>query len=182
MRTDYAGVPGLMFGASFYTSNTTENRPKRDMEDLDARVYITDFHLRYHYGPFRLAGEALFGFLENADLITEKNSSLSKYLEVPRTPVGNSAYGYFLETSLDLIGLIDPTVRHRFDIFFRNDGYDTMWEPPKEGSGLRQPLVAAPGRNHRDQLFPSSALSCSRRSTFRVGSTKIGTGSVISTK
>ncbi len=166
MRADYAGVPGLMFGGSFYTSNTTENRPKRDMDDISARVYVTDFHLRYHYGPFRMAGEALFGFLENADAITEKNSSLSKYLEVPRTPVASSVYGYFLESSLDLIGLIDPTVRHRLDLFVHYDGYDTMWEPPQKGSGFDNPLlqrqVVTTGMNyfpHPRVVFKAEYLS-----------------------
>ncbi len=141
LRTDYAGLPGLMFGASFYTGNTTNNRPKRDMDDIAARVYITDFHLRYHYGPFRMAALGMMGWLSNADDITEKNASLSSYLEVPRTPVGSAAYAYYLESSLDLIGLIDPSVRHRFDLFFRYDGYDTMWKPPQKDSGFDNPLL-----------------------------------------
>jgi len=130
-----------MFGASFYTSDTTGNRPKRDMEGIEARVYIADLHLRYHYGPFRMAALGMMGWLDNADKVTEKNSSLSKYLEVPRTAVASSVYAYYLESSLDLIELINPEIRHRFDLFFRYDGYDTMWEAPQDGSGFDNPLL-----------------------------------------
>lgn len=140
-RLAYSGVAGLTVGTSFYTSNTTQNRPKRDMEAIDARVYLADLHLRYHHGPFRMATQGMMGWLTNADLVTQKNSSLSSALGVPKTSVGSAAYGAFFETSLDLIGVVAPSHRQRFDVFARYDIYDTMWHPPEEDSGFDNPLL-----------------------------------------
>ena len=141
LRVDYSGFRGLMFGISGYTSNTTRNRPKRDMYDIKARVYIADVHLRYNYGPFRASALGMFGKLTNADLVTEKNSSLSQYLEVPRTEVASAAYAYYVEAALDTIGLFVPDSKHRLDVFLRNDGYDTMWKAADPDSGFDNPLL-----------------------------------------
>ena len=140
LRIDYAGFKGLVFGVSGYTSNTTRNRPKRDMYDERARVFIGDLHLRFNHGPFRVRALGMLGHLTGADLITEKNSSLSQYLEVPRTPVASSTYAYYLEASVDLIGMLKPDSRQRFDLFLHYDGYDTMWKGAVPDSGFADPL------------------------------------------
>ncbi len=140
LRIDYAGVPGLIFGVSGYTSGASKNRPKRDMYDEKTRVYIGDIHARYHYGPLRLRTMGMMGWLTGADTITEKNSSLSRYLEVPRTPVGRAAVAYYFEAALDVLGLALKKTRHRLDVFIRYDGYDTMFKGPVKG-GFDNPLM-----------------------------------------
>lgn len=139
-RAEYSGFRGLLVGGSFYTTNTTGNRPKRDIEDADARATLGDLHLRYQNGAFRLSGEGLIGSLTNADLITRRNASLSAALGAPKTPVASAAYSCFLETSLNVLALVAPAHRHRVDVFLRYEGYDTMWKPPEEGSGFDNPL------------------------------------------
>ena len=141
MRIDYSGFKGLLFGVSGYTSNTTRNRPKRDMYDERARVYLLDAHLRFNWGPLRLRALGMMGWLTNADLVTEKNSSLSQYLEVPRTEVASAVYAYYLETAVDVIGAFKPDSRHRLDLFVHYDGYDTMWKAADPDSGFDNPLL-----------------------------------------
>lgn len=46
-RVDYKGVPGLVFGASGYTGNTTGNRPKPDLKGRFAPVLVGDLHFTY---------------------------------------------------------------------------------------------------------------------------------------
>ena len=134
-RLDFSGVRGLLVGVSGYTSNTTRNRPKRDMYDDAARVYIGDIHLRYNYGPFRARALGMLGKLNNADAVTTYNRRLSSHLGVPRTNVASAAYAYYLELALDTLALFKVTDRQRLDVFLRYDGYDTMWKAPDPDSG-----------------------------------------------
>lgn len=140
VQLEYSGVPGLLVGASGYLGDTLGNRPKRDMEGLTARLAIFDVHARYHVGPLRLRALGLFGWLDHADAITEKNASLSSRLEVPRTPVGAAAYALSLEATLDLLALASDAFDERLDLFVRAEAYDTMADPPAEG-GLDNPLL-----------------------------------------
>jgi hypothetical protein len=138
LAVDYTGLPGTLLGVSGYTSNSTHNRPKREIDDVDARVYLGDLHLRGQYGPLRLRGMAMLGKLTNADRITDANASLSNAFGAPRTPVGSAAYAYYVEAAYDVLGALVPQTQHRLDLFARFDGYDTMWRPPKD---LDNPLL-----------------------------------------
>jgi len=140
-RLDYHGTRGLLVGLSFYTGNTTGNRPKRDLDDVPARVMIGDLRLRLRRGPVRVNGEVIAGHLDGADRITSQNASLAAALGAPRTPVASAAYGYYVEAGLDVLALLDGRARQRLDLFARHDGYDTMWAPPVQGSGFDNPLL-----------------------------------------
>lgn len=140
-RLDFVGFPGLNMGVSGYTSNTTGNRPKRDMEDVDARVWLGDWHVRFHHGPLRLRNLVMVGNLQNADTITEKNGSLSKFLDVPRTPVASWVYGTYVEAALDTLEAFAGPSRYRLDVFARVDMYHPFWRAPNPTSGLSVPLL-----------------------------------------
>jgi hypothetical protein len=127
-----------LIGLSAYTSNTTSNRPKRDMDEIDARVVIGNVHLRGQYGPLRVRALAMAGTLSNADDITRKNASLSNGLGVPRTPVGSAAYACWAEAAFDVLQPLGSPAGQRLDLFGRYDTYDTMWRSP---SGVDNPLL-----------------------------------------
>lgn len=135
---DYTGLRGTLLGVSAYTSGVTRNRPKRDLDDLDARVYLGDLHLRGQYGPLRVRALAMLGTLTHADRITVANASLSNALGAPRTAVGTSAWAVFLEAALDLLGTLRVDTKHQLDVFARYDAYDPMWGGP---SALDNPLM-----------------------------------------
>lgn len=138
LSADYTGLRGTLLGVSGYTSNTTHNRPKREMDDVEARVFLGDVHLRGQYGPFRVRGLALFGALTNAERITAANASLSNALGAARTPVGSAAYACFLEAALDVPGALHLDTKQQLDVFARYDRYDSMWGGP---TALDNPLM-----------------------------------------
>ncbi len=135
---DYTGLRGTLLGVSAYTSGVTRNRPKRDLDDVDARVYLGDVHLRGQYGPLRVRGLAMVGTLTHAERITAANASLSNALGAPRTPVGTAAWAVFLEAAFDVLGALRVDTRQQVDVFARYDAYDPMWGGP---TSLDNPLM-----------------------------------------
>jgi len=136
---DYTGLPGTLLGVAGYTSNTTRNRPKRELDDVNARVFLGDVHYRGQYGPLRTRALAMGGALTHAAELTAANASLSSALGAPQTPVGSAAYALFVEASLDVLGLARPSAAtQRLDLFVRAEAYDTMWKAPKD---LDNPLM-----------------------------------------
>lgn len=125
-RLDYRGIPGVAFGLSAYRGNSTDNRPKPDMEGLDGHVTIWDAHLSLNRGPLTARGLLLMGFLENADLISSKNSRLSTRLEVPRTPIAKEARAWYGEIGYDILTLLAPGSKYKLYPFVRYEYYNTM--------------------------------------------------------
>ena len=149
LSVEYTGIPGTLIGAAGYTSNTTHNRPKRELDDLDARIFLGDVILRGQYGPLRVRGLAMLGTLGNADEITTANARLSNNLGVPRTPVGRAAYAFFAEAAFDVLSPLGVSTRQRLDVFVRYDAYDSMWKPPAElDNPLLQRRVLTAGFNY----------------------------------
>lgn len=127
-RLDYSGVPGLLFGASFYRGNSTDNRPKEDMAGIDGHVTIADVHGTWQRGPVIARGLLLYGALQNADLISEKNNRLSRNLQVPRTPVAKAALLWYGELGYDVLSLLDKKSPYRLFPFARYEYYNSMEE------------------------------------------------------
>jgi hypothetical protein len=149
LAADYTGLRGTLIGVSGYTSNTTRNRPKREMDNVEARVFLGDLHLRGQYGPVQVRGLAMLGALTNADQITAANASLSSNLGASRTPVGSAAYAFFVETAIDVLAAARLHSRQRLDLFAHYDAYDTMWKAPKDlGNPLMQRQVLTVGINY----------------------------------
>ena len=127
-RLEYSPLRGLTLGVSGYRGNSTRNRPKKDMEGTDGHVAIGAGHLVY--GGERLHARAgfLHGTLENSDLISRRNASLSRFIQTPRTPVGSAARAWSAELGYDVGPLLLPDDGSRLLPFVRYERYDPMHE------------------------------------------------------
>ena len=125
-RLDVYPVNGLMIGASAYYGNTTQNRPKPDMEGIDGHLMIADVHSLVNLGPIRGRAMAMYGTLENADIISAKNSRLSANLQVTRTPVAKTAAGWYGEVGFDVVWLFSRAASWRLYPFVRYEHFDSM--------------------------------------------------------
>lgn len=123
-RLDYQPLLGVTVGATVYYGNTVPNRPKPDLEDVDAPLTLVEGHLVVERGPWTLRALYIHGNLDNADQITDANRTLSNNLGVKGNPVGSTADALGIEAGFDVLSLIETG--HRLDIFARYDDYDTM--------------------------------------------------------
>lgn len=130
-RLDYRLFDGLTFGVSGYRGNSADNRPKPDMKDADAYVSIFDVHAVLRYNRFRAQGMYLYGNLQNADIVSERNRTLSNNLDVLRTPVASAAYAFYAEAGYDIMPFFTSRKEDQCHLFFRFDSYDTMAEMPQ---------------------------------------------------
>ena len=129
-RLDYHVADGLTLGVSGYRGNSADNRPKPDMKGMDANVSIFDVHAVLRYNRFRAQGMYLYGNLQNADIVSERNRSLSNNLDVLRTPVGSGAFASYIEVGYDILPTLRPQIDHQLYMFLRLDSYDTMASVP----------------------------------------------------
>ena len=129
-RIDVAATRDVSVGGSAYWGNTTGNRPKPDMEGIDAHLTLFDAHAQIARGPYHVRALYLRGDLENADLVSAKNGRLSSNLQVPRTPVAESAFGWYVEVGYDIAPLVGSEGDWRLLPFVQLSGYDSMAEVP----------------------------------------------------
>jgi len=125
-RLDYVGSEGVMVGVSGYYGNSTDNRPKPDMEGIDGHVTIGDVHAVVERGPFIARGEYLYGTIENADIISQRNAQLPQTLQAPRTPVGSAAMLWYAEAGYDVLSFLRPGSTLRLFPFARFEYYNSM--------------------------------------------------------
>jgi len=125
-RADYAFSDDIVTGISFYTGNTTPNRPKPDIT-ADGFVQVADIHLHAKFGGFTLNGLLLSGSLQNAEIISEANRNLSNNLNVKRTPIGSAALGYFVEGGYNILSTLNKP-DHILNIFCGYYYYDSMYK------------------------------------------------------
>lgn len=125
-RLEYHGIPGLRVGAAVYRGDTTGNRPKDDMAGISAPLTIATADARLDRGRFRARGMVLFGSLENADLISAKNSRLSSNLQVARTPVAREAFGWGVEAGYDALPWLVRGTSMKLYPFVRYERFDSM--------------------------------------------------------
>lgn len=125
-RLDWELMRGFVLGGSLYYGNTTGTRPKPDMKGIDGHVTLGDVHALLDRGPVR--GRALYmaGSLENAALISAKNSRLSTALQVSRTPVAKGAFAWSGEVGVDVVWFFDRAAGYRLYPFVRYEHFDTM--------------------------------------------------------
>jgi len=124
------------FGASAYLNDAAANRPKNDMKE-SAYVMIFEGHITYDEDYLRFNSVILWGNLENSNIVTSKNASLSNNLGVKRTPVGKNALGFSFEGGYEVLHFINPNSKQKVYPFVRYDYYDTMQEV--EGSVVKKP-------------------------------------------
>ncbi len=127
---EYSGVRGLTVGGSVYQGNSTGNRPKSDMEGIDGNVTIFDGHVVYKEGPLIARALALYGQLQNAEVISQKNSRVSRNLQVPRTPVASAAIAWYGEVGCDVLPFIASDSSMKLFPFLRYEHYNSMHETP----------------------------------------------------
>ena len=141
LRADWTPLDGLLLGASAYYGQTSRNRPKPDLvpecpEGDDAEVapcgyvqgsvVLLSAHFRLDLAPVFAQGTLLWGHLENADAISERNARLSNNLDVLRSPIADEAFLAWFELGVDLGPSLGLTDMH-LTPFFRFDYYDTMF-------------------------------------------------------
>lgn len=124
------------FGISGYINDAAANRPKNDM-DKSAYVTMGEAHLSYHENNFRVHMMALYGNLENSNIVSNKNSKLSNNLGVKRNPVGKNALGVSAEVGYNVLSFLAPKSPQKVYPFFRYDYYDTFQNV--EGSVIQNP-------------------------------------------
>ena len=128
-RLDYYPNPNFVVGASFYTGNTTNNRPKPDLK-VSTPIYLSEIHANYTINPFRASGMLFYGSLANSEALSTQNRNLSNNLNVKRTPVGSATLGAFAELGVVLCGdkgLFTHWKTKQFLVYGRYDYYDTMY-------------------------------------------------------
>ena len=130
-RLDYRLVDGLTFGVSGYRGNSADNRPKPDMKDVDAYVSIFDVHAVLRYNRFHAQGMYLYGHLQNAAIVSQRNRTLSNNLDVLRTPVASDAYASYAEVGCDILPFFTSRQAEQLYLFLRFDSYDTMARVPQ---------------------------------------------------
>lgn len=127
-RLDARVGAGSIVGLSFYRGDTTGNRPKPDMEGIDAPVTLVDAHAILKRGPLRGRGMFLRGTLANAALVSSKNGRLSTALSVPRTPVAKEAVAWYAELGYDVASLLLDAPTWKLYPFVHYGRYNTMAE------------------------------------------------------
>lgn len=132
LRLD-AHLGDWLLGASVYGGNTTDNRPKPDLQ-VSTRLGIYELHGEGQFGPFLARALLLHGFLENSAALSRANRALPNTLNVKRNPVAYQAFGTFGELGCDLLSLWRHGLQEtpRADevglwLFGRYDYYDTMF-------------------------------------------------------
>jgi hypothetical protein len=127
LRLDYSGVDNLLFGISGYYGNTSGNRPKpEDMQDVDGNVGIADVHAVFSNDDFIVRGLILYGHLENSDIISQRNASISRNIQSPRTPVAESAVSYYIEAGYNVLKFFDDETSLKLFPFGRYEYYNSM--------------------------------------------------------
>lgn len=128
-RADYALALGASVGAGFYIGDSTDNRPRQNL-DGDALVTLYEVHGRYERGPVTLRGQYTAGTIDNSDAVTQANLNFfnGDVLGVSRTSVGHKAESWFVEAGFDALSLFRRAPRGRLDLFGRYEAYNTHAE------------------------------------------------------
>ncbi|MCC6159392.1 MAG: hypothetical protein IT350_15185 [Deltaproteobacteria bacterium] len=141
-RVDVRPVSDVLIGVSGYRGGTSRNRPKPDLvrqcenesEDevapcgyVEAPVTIFDVHARVDLDPVLAQGVLLWGRLDNADDISERNARLSNLLGVLRTPVAEEAFAAWAEVGVNVLHWSRFGALNALSPFVRYEKYDTMY-------------------------------------------------------
>lgn len=115
-------------GISYYTGNTTDNRPKPDLA-VPGKVVIYGVHLSYFEHPFRFASQFIYGDLQNSERISVRNVNQPAALGTKKTPVAKNAIGFSAELGYDIMTLFASSApKMKLYPFVRYDYYDTMYK------------------------------------------------------
>lgn len=142
-RVDVTPYDGVLIGVSGYRGGTSANRPKPDLvpecsdgnDDAvapcgytEAPVTIVDGHTRVEVSGVLLQGLVLWGRLDNADDVSDRNARLSNALMVLRTPVADEALATWGELGVNVLHWSRAGALHDLSPFVRYEHYDTMFK------------------------------------------------------
>lgn len=130
LRIDWQGVPGLRLGLSGYAGNSFNNDIVTDERsryaDVEGTVLIGAFDFQYRNRWLTVRGNADYGFLGDASLISShnKNQTTMTGNPYPHTTVGCGAYDVALEGGINLLAWTRTS--QRLYLFSRYDHYDSF--------------------------------------------------------
>ncbi len=125
-RADVVRAEGIRAGMSAYWGNTTGNRPKQDLEGVNAPVLILDVHAAIDRGPVSARAMAVWGQLSEVDTLNERNRRLSNNLDVLRSAVAEQALAAWAEVGVDIAHFFPAVQDHEVAPYLRFEMYDTM--------------------------------------------------------
>ncbi len=178
LRVDIRPVAGVMAGVSAYRGDSNANRPKPDLaldcdDDssvaacgfLGGNVSIIGAHFVLDERHVRARASLLWGHLENAGAISERNKSLSNNLGVLRSAVAEQAVSAWAEVGVDVMSFIDDS-KWRIEPHVRAEYYDTMFKvaPGQFDAPRYERFVAAAGVGVDYQNMILSRLTARHRS------------------
>ncbi|MEZ4459533.1 MAG: hypothetical protein R3E66_07345 [bacterium] len=171
LRVDARPADALLVGGSAYWGQSTQNRPKPDLAlDCDVSdaaevapcgylggdVMILGAHATYDDRLVRARASLLWGRLENARQISERNRSLSNNLGVLRSEIAEQALSMWGEAGLNVLSFFAPS-DWRIEPHVRVEYYDTMFkvargqfDPPRFE---RLVLAGGVGADYQDLVF-----------------------------
>ncbi len=128
-RIDNTSIPGLRLSLSGYIGNSFDNdllsNTSKKYADVKGTVIIGAFDFAYRNKWVTVRGNADYGHLSDADLISAHNLSQnhSTSSPYPHTRVGEAAYALGLEAGVNV--LANSTHRQKLYIFARGEKYDS---------------------------------------------------------
>ncbi|MGH7495599.1 MAG: hypothetical protein ACREOO_24835 [bacterium] len=123
-RLDYSGIPGLNFGASFFTGNTGQGIRDAADGEINARVNLISAHALLSYRG--LEARALYARSTIGDV-----DSLNSFLDVAGSQsVGESQEGFYATLGYNILSLFKPTSQAAIYPFIQYEKLNTQKEVP----------------------------------------------------
>ena len=122
-RLDYAGLPGTMVGASFFTGSSDQGRLTPSGRSFSGGTTVWDLHADVHWRGFTFRGLYASSTVSDAAAINEANG-----LAGDRS-VGSRQRGWYLQAGFDVLSLV-PKTRLSLIPFLRYEEFDTQASVP----------------------------------------------------
>ncbi len=123
-RVDYAGIPGVNFGASFFSGNTGQNLVDAAGGDLNARVNLVSVHALFSYRGLEARALYARSTLGDAD-------SLNSFLKLTgNKSVGETQDGFYITAGYNVLALIKPNSQAAVYPFVQYEKLNTQKEVP----------------------------------------------------
>jgi uncharacterized small protein (DUF1192 family) len=117
-RLDYAGVDGLLLGASFFTGESSQGATV-DGQGFGARVSLYDVHAQYERRGLQLRALYSAGSIDDAALVNQANALTGN------KSVGEDQWGWYVQGAFDLMTLAESS-RWSVSPFVRYEELDTQ--------------------------------------------------------
>jgi hypothetical protein len=122
-RLDWAGIPGVLVGGSFFWGDTGQDLLFAGRE-VDANLILYDFHAQLQWRGLHVRGLVAQGHLDDADILTAAQSAANR-------PVADRFWGAYGEVAYDVLPLIVPGTRQYLAPFVRYERLTTQADVPR---------------------------------------------------